>query len=235
MRKIGFCHGATFKVLNPFSKENIDLFINCGCSAIEVNCHSIGEADKLDSIETLINDFEYKSIHLPCDLKYKDDEITNGLLVKIEGYYNKIGAKLAVVHPDLIEDISVFDKYPAINWAVENMDDRKAKYKNVEDMREFFEINKQWGFVLDVGHCNANDKTMKLADDLIAGLKHKIREIHLSGYIVFHDPLYRTKQVEVIKRCKELDVPIIIESTFEKTDGIEGVAKEFDYILENLG
>jgi hypothetical protein len=234
MRKIGFCHGATFKILDKYSETNISLFKKSGCNAIEINCHSISEADRFKSIEELIIDFEYKSIHLPCDLKYRDDETTNRLLIKIVKYYKKIGAELAVVHPDLIEDVGVFAKYPEISWAIENMDDRKAKFKNVDDLKKFFEINKQWGFVLDVGHCNANDKTMKLADDFIAELKHKVKEIHLSGYEVFHDPLYRTKQNEIIERCKQFDVPIIIESTLEKTDGVNGVAKEFGYILENL-
>jgi len=234
MRKIGFCHGATFKILDPYSETNISLFKKCGCNAIEVNCHSVSEADRFESIEESIRGFEYKSIHLPCDIKYRNDEATNNLLIKIVQYYKTIGAQLAVMHPDLIEDVSVFAKYPGANWAIENMDDRKAKFKNVEDLREFFETNKQWNFVLDVGHCNANDKTMKLADDFIAELKHKIKEIHLSGYEVFHDPLHRTEQVEIIKRCKLLDAPIIIESTFEKTDGVDGISKEFTYILENL-
>lgn len=234
MRLIGFCHGATFKILDPYSETNINLFKDAGCNAIEVNCHSVNETNKLDGLEPLIREFEYKSIHLPCDLKYRDDKITNELLPKIVEYYKKIGAKLAVLHPDLIENVNVFAKYPEINWAIENMDDRKTKFKTVEDLREFFDTNKQWSFVLDVGHCNANNKTMKLADDFITELKDKIKEIHLSGYEVFHDPLHRTKQIEIIERCKKLDVPIIIESTFEETDGMAGVSKEFNYIMKNL-
>ncbi len=235
MRLIGFSHGATFRVVESYSKENVDLFRSLGCNAIEVNCHSADEIDELNNIETLVNNFEYKSIHLPIDLKYRDDDTINNFLTKIGSYYHKIKANLAVVHPDLIEDVGVFNRYPSINWAVENMDDRKTKYKNVEDLKNFLDANQQWGLVLDVGHCNANDKTMKLADDLIVALKPKIKEIHLSGYEVFHDPLHRTKQVEIIKRCNDLDVPIIIESTFEKTDGPEGVSKEFNYIVKNLG
>ncbi|MEK9130070.1 MAG: hypothetical protein AAB526_01575, partial [Patescibacteria group bacterium] len=68
----------------------------------------------------------------------------------------------------------------------------------------------------------------------IKEFKDIIKEIHLSGYEIFHDPLYRTKQAEIIKYCKKLDVPIIIESTFEKSDDAEVVAKEYNYILENL-
>ena len=114
------------------------------------------------------------------------------------------------------------------------MDDRKEGYKDVNELKEFFVNHPKWNFVLDLGHCNANDKTMALAEDLIKELGHKVKEIHLSGYEVFHEPLYRTKQVEIIKYCKNLDAPIIIESTFEEVDGIFGVEKEFNYILEKF-
>ena len=234
MRKIGFCHGATHRLLEPYSERNINLFKNCKCNAIEISCHSVDEVEKLNSLLPLIESFSYRSIHMPCDLKYKDDEITNNVLKKIEDFYNEIGASLAVVHPDLVEDWDVFNKYSSINWAVENMDDRKTSHKSVQDMKKLFNEHKNWNFVLDVGHCNANDKTMKLAEDFIAELRGKIKEIHLSGYEIFHEPLHRTKQNEIIEYCKDLDVPIIIESTFEKSDGEEGVAKEFNYILENL-
>lgn len=56
----------------------------------------------------------------------------------------------------------------------------------------------------------------------------------MSGYKIFHEPLNQTGQVEIINSCKQIDVPIIIESTFEKSDGIEGAKKEFDYIIEKL-
>ncbi|MHB8903535.1 MAG: hypothetical protein ACYC40_00295, partial [Patescibacteria group bacterium] len=136
-------------------------------------------------------------------------------------------------HPDLVDDWSVFNGIK-INWAIENMDDRKNNFKNVEDLQTFFNEHQSWSLVLDVGHCNSNDKSMILANDLIKEFKDKIREIHLSGYKIFHEPLHQTQQIEIIKSCRELDVPIIIESTFELSDGVVGVKKEFDYIIENL-
>lgn len=113
---------------------------------------------------------------LPCDLKYKKDDITNNFLKEISKYYNQIGASLAVVHPDLVEDWNVFDNYPAIDWAIENMDRKKTSYKYTKDLKNFFNKYQQWGFVLDVGHCNDNDKAMKLAEDLITELKDKIKK-----------------------------------------------------------
>ena len=233
MKQIGFCHGVLFKTRDVYSKENIDIFKKCGCNVIEINCHSYLEAEKLESMLSCLDGFDYVSIHLPCDIKYKNDDKTINLLSKIENFYMGSGAKLAVVHPDLVEDWSVFDDY-FINWAIENMDDRKKSFRYYDDLRKFFTEHGQWGLVLDLGHCNANDKTMALADKLISEFKNIIREIHLSGYETLHDPLYKTKQVEIIKYCRELNVPIIIESIFEESDGVEGVKKEFDYILSNL-
>ena len=234
MRKIGFSHGCAFKLTDPYAESNINVFKSCGCNAIEINCHSVRELEKFDGLMGILDDFEYKSIHLPVGMKYKNDRATHSVLESIASYYKKIGASLAVVHPDLVDDWRIFDRYASVAWAIENMDDRKKTFKGADDLKRFFTNHENWHLVLDVGHCNANDKSMALADCLISEFKNRIKEMHLSGYTTFHDPLYRTEQVEIIERCKNLDVPIIIESTFEQLDGIEGVSKEFKYILKHL-
>jgi hypothetical protein len=233
MRKIGFSHGVLFKIHEAYTKENIQLFTDCGCTALEINCHSIQDIDSFDSIYPYLNNFERLSIHLPSSIRYKNNEETRNVLKRIENFYFKINAQLAVVHPDVVDDWEVFNEFK-IDLGVENMDDRKKIFREVSDFKNFFAVHKDFGLVLDLGHCNINDKSMVLADDFINEFKNKIKEIHLSGYEVFHDPLYRTKQLEIIKRCRDLNVPIIIESTFELSDGTEGVKKEFDYIIENL-
>lgn len=233
MRQIGFSHGDLFKIHDVYTKENIELLKGCGSNALEINCHHVRDTELVDIIIPYIKDFEYVSLHTPCDTRYGNNHETRALLSKLENMYLRANAKLAVVHPDLVDDWSVFDDYN-INWAVENMDARKDDFKDVYSLKNFFINHPSWSLVLDVGHCNDNDKTMVLAEDIISELKDKIKEIHLSGYLVFHDPLYRTKQTEIIDYCKKLEVPIIIESTFDVSDGIEGVKKEFDYIVDSL-
>ena len=233
MRKIGFSHSVLFKVHDVYTNENIQLFIDCGCTAIEVNFHHANQASLLENITESVRGFKYISIHSPVDIRYGNNPDTRSILRKIEELYLKLNAKLIVVHPDLVDDWEVFNDYK-VNWAIENMDDRKEHFKDALDLKEFFISNPFWGLVLDVGHCNSNDKSMILAHDLITEFKDRIREIHLSGYKIFHEPLNQTGQVEIINSCKQIDVPIIIESTFEKSDGIEGAKKEFDYIIEKL-
>jgi len=233
MRNIGFCHSVLFKIYNVYTEKNIKLFLNCGCNAIEINCHHVKEIELINDILPFIKDFNYISLHAPCDVRYDDNGETHTLLKKLETFYALANAQLIVVHPDLVDDWRVFNNSP-MNWAIENMDNRKEHYKNVSDLKNFFLTNPSWNLVLDVGHCNDNDKTMILAGDLIAEFKDRIKEIHLSGYEVFHDPLYRTKQTDIIDYCHNLDVPIIIESTFTIEDGLTGVEKEFNYITKNL-
>lgn len=234
MRPIGFSHGNLFKVHDVYTPENISLLKACGSTAIELNCHHVREAELLGKILPFIQGFDYVSLHTPCDTRYGNNPETRDLLGRLEKAYVKAGAQLAVVHPDLVDDWSVFNGY-AIEWAIENMDARKDDFKDVASLTDFFTHHPSWSLVLDVGHCNDIDKTMSLAEDLAAAFKDRIKEIHLSGYEVFHDPLHRTKQTEIIDCCALLDCPIIIESTFEISDGTEGIKKEFDYILSNLG
>ena len=89
--------------------------------------------------------------------------------------------------------------------------------------------------VLDLGHCKSNDKSLANAREMIEKFRDRIMEIHLSGYVIFHEPLHRTHQDDIIELCRELpDVPIIIESTFEENDTAEDVYNEINYILERL-
>lgn len=233
MRKIGFSHGDLFKVHDVYTKENIQILIDCGSNAVEINCHHVRETELVNRILPFIKNFKYISLHMPCDTRYGNNPETRNLLARLENIYIRSNAVLAVVHPDLVDDWNIFNDYK-INWAIENMDARKNDFKDVNSLKKFFTENPRWSLVLDVGHCNDNDKSMALAENIISELRVKIKEIHLSGYLSFHNPLHKTKQTEIIDYCKKLDVPIIIESTFEISDGTEAIKKEFDYIVENL-
>lgn len=233
MRKIGFSHGDLFKLHDVNTKENLQLLAESGSNAIEINCHGSKDLVFLDSFLSHLRRFVHVSLHAPVDIRYSDNRETHKVLEKLENFYVKASAELIVVHPDLVDDWSVFDGYK-MTWAIENMDDRKKNFKYAHDLKIFFNEHPEWFLVLDLGHCNSNDKSMVLAEELIQEFRNRIIEIHLSGYEIFHDPLYRTKQTEIIAYCKKLFVPIIIESVFEISDGFEGVKKEFGYIVKNL-
>ncbi len=232
-RKIGFSHGVLFKLLDVNKERSIRLLKESGSDAIEINCHSDNDIPFLNSLLPFIKDFSHKSLHAPVNTRYKNDDKTKAMLQDLKNFYYKSGAELIVFHPDLIDDWSVFKEFD-MRFAVENMDDRKKHYKDSEDFKIFFDEHPDWFLVLDLGHANSNDKTMVLAKEFIEFFKERIVEIHLSGYEKFHEPLYRTRQVEIIKYCEKLSAPIIIESVFEPSDGLEGINKELEYVLQNL-
>lgn len=170
------------------------------------------------------------SIHLPSDVRYANDDVTKAVLDKAFELYQAIGAELVVVHPDLIDSTELFGQYP-MNFSAENMDCRNKAFKNVDDLKKFFEENDSWGMVLDLNHCFSNDPSMKLADEFIAEFRARIKQLHISGYAGYHEPLYQTQQLIILDYAKQLDVPMVIESTF---DAIEEVKTEFEYITGYL-
>jgi len=230
MKKIGFSNGSLWKVADKYSKSTIDIFQKCGSDVFEICINSLSEVSRLPQIANCLGNFAYKSIHLPTDVTYKKDEQAKQLLDFVVDYYKEINADLILVHPDLVENWEIFDQYK-LNWAIENMDKEKQKYKTAEELAEFFKIKPDWKLVLDLNHCYTNDKTMKLADDIISQFKNRIAEIHISGYVDYHDPLFQTKQNFILDYCNKVDVPIVIESVF---DNVDDVAKEYKYIKKYL-
>lgn len=226
MQSLGFCHGSLYKAMDKFSLELFELLAKFGHQSIEISCMLANEVELLPSILSFVKDYTRKSIHCPTNVRYANNEATRQMLSKISEFYQAIDAELAVIHPDLIDDLSVFNGYP-LAWAAENMDNRKPCYKSLEDMRKFFAENPAWQMVLDVNHCFTNDPSMKLAYDLTAEFKDRIKEIHLSGYTEYHEPLFQTQQEEIMRACRGLDVPIIIESTFKDS---AHAAQEIEYI-----
>lgn len=227
MTNLGFSTGSIYKIADKYDPASFNSFKRK--DVIEICLNDCFEVERLNNITNEVKRFSYRSIHLPSNgIIYRDDQKTNELLKKIEDFYFETKANLALVHPDLIEDFKVFEKYN-LNFAIENMDDRKERYKNVEDLKEFFQHN-NWKLVFDLNHCFTNDKTMVLADDIINNFEDRIVQIHLSGYFDFHNPLFKTKQDFIIDYCKKLNVPIVIESVL---DDILDLEKEFDYI-ENV-
>lgn len=130
MQKIGFSHGVLYKVMDNYTKEAFDIFTQNGSKIIEICVAKIKELDRLNKIIPFIRNYPYKSIHLPTDIEYDKDKATRNVLICISSFYKKIGANLALVHPDLVRDWNIFEGYP-LDWAIENMDNRKKSYRNL--------------------------------------------------------------------------------------------------------
>lgn len=227
--KIGFNTGRTDII--PFM-EKIKVFLELGCNAIEFSMMSFEQEEKLNEYWDQIpwDRFSYCSVHaLTHELIYKNDDKTKDFLTRLQDKHNKYDFDLVVIHPNLVEDWDVFSNYN-LPFAFENMDHNQNFARDVKDMKEVFS-NVDAKMVMDVNHCFTNDPTMQLANDFYVAFGQRIQEIHLSGYEKFHEPLYLTKQPQIINAIPDKNIPIIIESTQKSLDDI---VNEYKYVLEVL-
>jgi hypothetical protein len=74
---------------------------------------------------------------------------------------------------------------------------------------------------------------MKLAFDFQEKFKERIVEYHIAGNgeEFLHYPLFKTKQDEIITSLQYPNIPIIIESTFDKIGEQE---EELEYIKRKI-
>ena len=225
--KLGFSTGVLHKTHR--TKEALKKMRDLGYDTVElgfVNPARIEEGWLDELTKEDLEGFKYVSFHTPKH-NYGKNEGTYSFFKKVEriDQIRKLG--LVVFHPDMVEDFSVLNEV-GFNVALENMDNRKGSHKQPEDFDGIFSQDNKYKLVLDVNHIYSNDPSMGLAKDFYSKFKDRIAQIHLSGYTGYHDPIFQTKQEEIIKAIQDFEVPIIIESVLAPED----LEKERQYILK---
>ncbi|PKM91292.1 hypothetical protein CVU82_01690 [Candidatus Falkowbacteria bacterium HGW-Falkowbacteria-1] len=231
---IGFSDGVLHNLFNQESdrhKAGYLKYINF--NAVELHCINESLMDEMiNNLDNkLYSEFLYISLHAPAFSWNNDKNIS--LLKKIRLIFVKFNIKNVVIHPDEIKDWSIFEKFKDLPLSLENMDRDKKAYKNIKSLKEI--INK-YGFMLtlDLNHCYDNDETMILAEDFQDEFKDKIVEYHISGYDKEkkHTTLFdKSEQIRIINSIKFKNIPIIIESCFNKAYDVK---KEYKYIEDCL-
>jgi hypothetical protein len=229
---LGFSTGCLHKTHDRLSPATFEILRKIGANAIELMVHNLDEAERLLALvpEDLLH-FEYISIHAPSFDSFNAEEIAKfrNTLSIFEKVAKKIKIDAIVIHPDLIRDWEVFAEYD-LPIKLENMDWRKEVGKYVDSMQAIFE-KFDAPMVLDLNHCYTNDPTMHLAKEMFETFGSRIEEIHLSGFEQFHEPLFKTKQLEIMDAIANKNLPIIIESEFET---VQEAQKEFKYVQKYL-
>lgn len=228
--RIGFSTGALYKRCN--AAEAIKIFKENGVSVLELagffGVDAIRAADEA-AFAKLLQGFKYISLHAP-KIEYGANKETKEFFDGI----NKINAlrklDLVVIHPDCVKDFNVFNEvdFPV---AFENMDNQKASFQYPEEFKEIISSNDKFSVVLDINHIYTNDKTMKIGNDFHKEFEGRISQYHLSGFEVLHDPLFKTKQKNIIDAVLNKDIPIVIESVVASDE----VKLELEYIKRELG
>lgn len=226
--KLGFSTGALHKEF-PVRKALVFLK-DLELKTVELGFVKIermyqGQAD--DLTEKDLSGFDYVSIHSP-GIQYGKNSETRFVFDKLNRINSLRKIDLVVFHPDTVEDFSIFENldFPV---GFENMDNRKMTYKTPEEIEKLLE-NKNYSFVLDVNHAYSNDENMNLVEGFYSKSGRRIREIHLSGYVGYHEPLFQTKQINIIESIKDFSIPIVNEAVINSAD----IEKERDYITAEI-
>jgi sugar phosphate isomerase/epimerase len=231
--KLGFSTGCLYKDLEV--KEAISVIKNLGCKYVELGFITSERffSEQLDRVnEKDLEGFEYISFHTPTlnyAINYGNNDETKKFFERMTDFSKRVNLDLVVFHPDTVEDFSIFENAD-FKIGFENMDNRKKSCKSVDDIENILLKNSNFKFILDVNHCYSNDSSMKLDTEFHERLGNRISQIHLSGFNGYHDPLFETKQLEIIRSIQNFDVPIIVESVVNP----ETIAQEKDYILQNI-
>lgn len=152
--------------------------------------------------------FRYVSVHGPAKDLEPNDRTTIRLLKRLPLWVRAI-----VMHPDSLSDPEPYREL-GTRLVLENMDDRKATGRTVEEIESCFARLPGAGFCLDVAHAYSLDPSMAVAHDLLDRFRSRLRHVHLSSLRDGHHvPLTEADEdlfVEVLDRCR--DVPWILEA-----------------------
>lgn len=228
--RLGFSTGALYQS-GLDEKGKLEAIKKAGCRLVELGFIRLAEFFK-GGLENLtaedFHDLDYVSLHAPKH-NYGYNSVTRRVFEQIEKLSKARALNLVIFHPDDVENFEVF-KDARFKVAFENMDNHKKSYREVAELEGLFAQFPDFNMVLDVNHAYSNDSSMKLAAEFSEKLGSKITQIHLSGYSGYHEPLFQTKQVEIIRSIQGLTVPIIIESVVEPAD----LKKEMLYIVNQI-
>ena len=233
--KIGFGNGNFWRLnkddFERFDDKIVQIFLDAKSDALELHCRN-AEAFQflLEKDGSNIKKFAYVSLHMP-DLIFDDDVQTHDALNKLVKVCRKYAVSNVVFHADKVKRWDIIAKY-AIPVSVENMDGRKDFGNTIEDMKSILDCN-DFALTLDLQHCFAIDETMQMAREFQRLYKGRIAQYHISGYDKkkLHIPLFKTKQDIIIESLLYPEIPIIIESEFEKYDEAEA---EIEYIKSRI-
>ena len=227
--KLGFSTGALYKTSLDIV-DRLRAIKGTGCRIVELNFLRLEELNlkQLAKLAPRLDDFDHVGLHAPKH-DYGQNDTTRRVFDSISELNEKRVLDMVVFHPDTVIDFGVFADVP-FRVALENMDNRKGSYKTAAELEELFTRFPNFSMVLDVNHAFSNDPTTKLAADFYEKLGPKISWVHLSGYAGGHEPLFQTKQLEIIRSIWDFGMPIIIESVLA-ADELE---RERDFILQAI-
>jgi len=159
---IGIGTGCFYKNIEPISRRAIALVRASGADGIELCAAHVDRIRQLESIPKKdLQEFQYKSLHVPSNIFYSNDRFTRELLMRISRIQDEFNFNRIIMHPNTIKDWRVLDDFP-LPFGFENID--KDYGSEVKDLKEVLMIANGL-MVLDITHAFIKDETLELAKE----------------------------------------------------------------------
>jgi hypothetical protein len=209
MRAIGFSTGA-------LAKGDFDAALEIQASrsqlrGVELSALRDHELPRLAAAVPRLNiaHYTYVSVHAPGKLASMTERDVFETLRDLPRQWP------IIVHPELAATRDWWRSLGA-RLCLENMDNRKAGGRTVDEMRALFDDYPEASFCLDLGHARQVDPTMATAVRMAREFSDRLRQIHLSevGPRGEHLPLsfLATYAFQLVAPLVPSGCPIIIES-----------------------
>lgn len=153
--------------------------------------------------------FRYLSVHGPSKERTMPEAELVELLASLPWSVDAI-----VMHPDQVEQPRLYGALGG-RLVIENMDSRKSRGLQADELAALFDELPEAGFCFDVAHAWTVDPTMEVAHRLLDRLGSRLRHVHLSSISADHRHVPLTAEHErqfepLLARCR--DVPWILEA-----------------------
>jgi hypothetical protein len=153
--------------------------------------------------------FRFVSVHAPVKHRTIGEAELVDELAALPGWVDAI-----VVHPDTIEDISLYRPLGS-RLAIENMDARKLGGRTAGELAPVFDALPDAGLCFDVAHAWSIDPGMEEAERLLDRFAGRLRHVHVSsidgeGHHLPLTPEHEEIFEHTLGRC--LGVPWILEA-----------------------
>lgn len=227
MRPIGFSTGAL--AFADF-RRGVEMVRRKGIQFIELSALRQEElAPLFQALDQLdLSSFSYISVHAPSKINPNQEAAVVDMLLTMSHKGWPI-----ILHPDAVHDFSLWRRLGKL-LCIENMDQRKALGKDVEELNHIFEKLPEAMFCFDIGHARQVDPSMNGAFVLLDEFGQKLVQVHLSevnengthGLLTPESVMAFRKVSELIPQT----APIILESIISE----DQMESEIDRALEAL-
>ena len=237
---IGFSTNCFPKSLKEDPEDLLGKLLALDTNAIEL--HLPDDLRLISKHKDLLRNFEFRSVHLPSDIEYKNNRIIQAILNEVDAIHDlDINIHAAVVHPDIVnpEKINQFTDR-SVTFCFENMDIDKKTGRSVYELLGLFScVEKLPSIVLDLNHLwtclnSLILKPMPL-DEVVQEFAEyfDISHIHVSDFgIGKHTPFSRHQYPDksIVNACPR-DKAVIIES---QVWDLQEAEAELRFIQDNL-